>query len=416
MAQHRHEAHHHGERKPLDEGVAESSFDTPDPTYSETRRRVTESPPEARRGSMRPTPFGPPRSASIPPQSMLSPPPTPKSPSTPPTAVPEASDAASFGGDAITGVTRRPGSIPPAAPGSVPPAESASPARFGQESGVSPRPTPPLGLRAPDVSSPSARTRVPKPVPELGGEKPPSFKADVEELLPLPDATQSLPRIPLAAVFPLGTELEKKAEGRSLFQVLAFALVLLASALPVLRYTGVLGGNPPAPPSQHAPPAASAAMLPSTSAPTREPEAAANAAPALPAAPAPVRSEAPAVDPVTAEVTRIEATLPSSPDDAADALVAASLHALDRGEERLAETLLARALKLDDQNPRAAYALARIRLTQNNLEGAEGWVLAALRLRPRRAEYHALYADILAKQGHASHAKRERRKARSLRD
>jgi tetratricopeptide (TPR) repeat protein len=254
---------------------------------------------------------------------------------------------------------------------------------------------------------------VPRPLPE-GAEKPPSFKADVEELLPLPDATQSLPRIPLAAVFPLGSELEKKVEGRSLFQVAAFALVVLASALPVLRYTGVLGGHPvqPAQRSSTQAPAA-AAMVAAPQASHAEPVL--EAAPAAPA-PTATRNEGTAVDPVTAEVMRIEASLPSAPDAAADVLVAASLRALDHGEERLAETLLARALKLDDQNPRAAYALARIRLAQNNLEGAEGWVLAALRLRPKRAEYHALYADILAKQGHASHAKRERRKARSLRE
>jgi hypothetical protein len=41
-------------------------------------------------------------------------------------------------------------------------------------------------------------------------------------------------------------------------------------------------------------------------------------------------------------------------------------------------------------------------------------VLVALRERPRVAEYHSLYADILARQGHASHAKRERHKARNL--
>jgi hypothetical protein len=362
---------------------------------------------------------------------MLSSPPPPKS---------SASTGSSSFGDEMTGVTKRAGSVPPAAPASAPRVQASTPVGYmlkpyEQESGVSPRPTAvaprthashvsrtvsspepahaPEPVHAPDQPSASARSRMPAPAP---GEAPPSFKADVEELLPLPDATQSLPHIPLAAVFPLGTELEKKAEGRSLFQVLAFAFVVLASMVPVLRYTGVLGGNPHGERAQNAPQASvSATIVPTPKAPPVAP-----VAPAPSAAPAPAQL-APRVlpgpsDPVSAAVARIEAMLPASPGAASDTLVAEALRALDAGEERLAETLLGRALKLDEQNPRAAYALARIRLAQNNLEGAEGWVLVALRLRPKRAEYHALYAEVLAKQGHTSHAKRERRKARELRN
>jgi hypothetical protein len=372
MAQHRHEAH---ERGALDGESPEAVFDTPeDPTHSETRTRVPESPPEVRRASMRPTPFGPPRALSSPPQRMLS--------SPPPTSVPPPPSAPPLEPSPLepqsTGVASKRPSVPPEAP-----------------------------ARAPESPTPSVRTRMPaKPMPQLGGESPPSFRADVEELLPLPDATQSLPRIPLAAVFPLGTELEKKAEGRSLFQVLAFAFVLLASMVPVLRYTGVLGSARPVV-TKDAPAVTRPSALQASALVER---------PVAPAPLAPPRVEPKAADPVSATVARIEATLPSDADAASEVLVGEASRALDAGEERLAETLLARALKLDDGNPRAAYALARIRLAQNNLEGAEGWVLVALRKLPKRAEYHTLYADILAKQGHASHARRERRKARHLRD
>jgi hypothetical protein len=239
----------------------------------------------------------------------------------------------------------------------------------------------------------------------------PAFKADVEELLPLPDATQSMPRIPLAAILPaLGEAPEPADRGRTLMQVGSFALVLIASVIPALRYTGILGSTPS--PHKAVAEAPLAAALPPRILAKSQPE----AAPAQPASEPARPLVTTAKDPVAAEVARIEATLASSPAAAASELLDAATKALDRGEERLAETLLGHALKRDEKNPGAAFALARIRLAQNNLEGAEGWVLVALAQRPRRADYHALYADILTRQGHASHAHRERRKAKQLED
>src|SRR5687768_9294722 len=104
MAQQRHEAHHHGQRSGPN-GDAEA-VDTPDPTHSETRSRVTEPPPpDVRRGSLSPTPFGPPRSASLPPASMLS---SPPSPPTPPKSLTPSAAPPAFGEPVSTGVSKRP--------------------------------------------------------------------------------------------------------------------------------------------------------------------------------------------------------------------------------------------------------------------------------------------------------------------
>lgn len=83
------------------------------------------------------------------------------------------------------------------------------------------------------------------------------------------------------------------------------------------------------------------------------------------------------------------------------------------GEVAEAERLYARVLELEDENPRAAHGLARIRLSQGNLAGAEGWIQLAVRKRPRRASYHALYAVILTRLGREEEALEERLRAAS---
>jgi Flp pilus assembly protein TadD len=222
-----------------------------------------------------------------------------------------------------------------------------------------------------------------------------------------------MPSIPLAAVLPI-REATAPVEGgsRTVVQIGAFVIVLVASVVSVLRYSGVLGGQvAPVAAKASAPIQAPLALAVEAPPPVlRGPAAPSAARAAVRPGPAAVQSEA---DPVTAEVDRIVAALPEGR-DRAERLVGEAERALGRGEERLAETLLGRALKVDEKHPRAAFTLARMRFAQNNLEGAEGWVLVAIRGRPRVAEYHSLYADILARQGHSSHARRERAKARRL--
>ncbi|HEX6239591.1 MAG TPA: tetratricopeptide repeat protein [Polyangiales bacterium] len=90
-------------------------------------------------------------------------------------------------------------------------------------------------------------------------------------------------------------------------------------------------------------------------------------------------------------------------------LIAAGNRALEEGAISDAERLFGRVVELDEDNPRAAYGLARVRLTQGNLSGAEGWIQLALRKRPRRRAYHALYAEVLMRLGRTDEAHEEER-------
>jgi tetratricopeptide (TPR) repeat protein len=82
-----------------------------------------------------------------------------------------------------------------------------------------------------------------------------------------------------------------------------------------------------------------------------------------------------------------------------------------RQDLREAEELFSRMLELEDGNARAAFGMARVRLAQGNLSGAEGWIQLAISKRPRRAPYHALYAQILSQLGREDEALEERLRA-----
>lgn len=118
-----------------------------------------------------------------------------------------------------------------------------------------------------------------------------------------------------------------------------------------------------------------------------------------------VAAAAEGVDPaVDAAVTDPQQEL----DQTITSLLADGNRALEADDAPSAERLFARVIELDEDNPRAAYGLARVRLSQNNLSGAEGWIQQAIRKRPRRAMYHALYAEILDKLGNPEAAQEER--------
>jgi hypothetical protein len=108
---------------------------------------------------------------------------------------------------------------------------------------------------------------------------------------------------------------------------------------------------------------------------------------------------------------RTEAQARAAREQQLASLVAAANRALDASAIPEAERLFARIIELDEDNPRAAFGLARVRLAQGNLSGAEGWIQLALRKRPKRRAYHALYAELLSRLGRADEAQEEQRHA-----
>lgn len=236
---------------------------------------------------------------------------------------------------------------------------------------------------------------------------------DEEPSPTLPVESQDLPRAPIAQVLPAAkTPAPVHAEGRGYLRVVAFVLVVAASALPVLRYTGVLETNRSRDTIAADTPRARAreARAPASASVARAPV---SAQPSTPS-PAPAPQSA-TKNSLADTLARIEVSLPSQADAAAEVLVDRAIEAKDAPDFPLADALLSRAFKLDEQNPRVAFTLAQLRLLQNDLKGAEGWALVALELRPKRAEYHMLYAEVLDRGKRPQEARHERGKARELR-
>ena len=78
-------------------------------------------------------------------------------------------------------------------------------------------------------------------------------------------------------------------------------------------------------------------------------------------------------------------------------------HALRVGDLDYAENLFRDALELNRRLAPAAAGIARVRLKQGNLDTAWHWAERAVRLRPKRSDYHVLQGDIWLAQGdHAS--------------
>ncbi len=224
-----------------------------------------------------------------------------------------------------------------------------------------------------------------------------TFRADLEDLLPFVSPKSSVPpTLPALPERPARVPDSK----RNRLSLLFFGAMLLASAVPLARYATSKTSAPERAPAD----APEAKELP------EEHETAA----AQPSVSQPLPEKLPA-DPMLEALAQAESDLPEDPAAAADHLLRLGLKALAAGDERYAEALLGRALKRDDDNPRAYFALARIRLSQGNLQGAEGWIVSALHKRPRRAEYHALYATVLERLGRRDEAAQARARARALR-
>ena len=125
-------------------------------------------------------------------------------------------------------------------------------------------------------------------------------------------------------------------------------------------------------------------------------------------------SQAAGAERVSAASAPVLASEPASTEEKQQtimALVAEANRALELGDAPQAERLFGRVIALDEDNPRAAFGLSRIRLSQGNLSGAEGWIQLAILKRPRRAAYHLQYAEILERLGNHREAGEERRRA-----
>lgn len=214
----------------------------------------------------------------------------------------------------------------------------------------------------------------------------PPVKADIEQLLPLSPEVKSLPRPPrLPNLEPLGAQPATRRFPWTSLTV--FTAMLGASAITLSRYSDVNAV------SKH--PAADVALAPVQAPAAHEP-----------ASMKLRESERDTVDRIVArswaEPTRMRA-----------ALLDEGERALANRDERLAEALFARAQELPASDGRPEYGLARVRFAQHDLEGAEGWLQAAIGRASEVAEYHSLYARVLEQRGRSAQAEAERARARS---
>jgi hypothetical protein len=273
-----------------------------------------------------------------------------------------------------------------AMPPSAPPAVESALANASMAQPVPARAQPtPASHPVPAVSPP----RVSGTVRKATGR---AIKTDIEELLPLSQAVKSLPRPPRLPIFDSMPPPPPRARRIPWISVTMLGTVLLASMVSLFHYRGLrdelsvegaesgAGGR-------------------------------ANGAPA--GTPREVASTPSSLDPAQA-VGRVERAFWGKPAQVREALLAEGNRALASSDERVAELLFARAHELDGDRSQSAHGLARVRLAQGDLEGAEGWLLTAIEGRPREPAYHALYADILERSGRTSEAQLERALARSL--
>lgn len=291
--------------------------------------------------------------------------------------------------------------------------------------------------KRPRLDAPSVSTRTPE------GARARAVKTDIEELLPISQGVKSLPRPPRLPSFEVVQQPAPAPRRFPWASLAVFAVALTASLAPLFHYRVESKQTEPAASAVSSAPAllrsrageeAAASTLGSRAPGSSETSTAAlpsdlrapsqaSASPALDklvgvvAQPLPVSSlglstRAAAASPTAAE--RIERAFWGQPKRVQQALLAEAERALHADDERLAETLFARALDFSVDDAQSAYGLARVRLAQGDLEGAEGWVLTAIKQRPRRAEYRALHAEILQRFGRGSEAQLERALARSL--
>lgn len=211
---------------------------------------------------------------------------------------------------------------------------------------------------------------------------------------PIPAALPASAR-PASAALPVAASSTPKMSARLVrrpwLSLLLFGGMIALSVVPLLRYAQSAEDSPA---RARAEPARSASLSVS-SVPQRSPE---------------LRSQA-SVSVATGPATTDSTPAALDREQAIAAALSEGTRALDNGDIGLAERMFGQVIELAEDNAHAAYGLARIRLRQNNLAGAEGWIQSALRKRPRRAAYHQLYAEVLARMGRITEARDEQARA-----
>lgn len=233
----------------------------------------------------------------------------------------------------------------------------------------------------------------------------PAVKTDIEELLPISQGVKSLPRPPRLPTFEPAHSSHPAPRRIPWASLSVFAVMLVGSLAPLTHYRGERQVEPADAEQDLDDGAAALVTAPLQSAPAAAP---------LVTVGAPLSTHASK----PSAVDRIEGAFWGDPVRVHEALLEEAERALSADDMRLAETLFARALDFrsdaESDDARGAYGLSRVRLGQSDLEGAEGWLLLAIRQRPRHAEYRALHAEILQRRGRGSEAQLERTLARSL--
>jgi hypothetical protein len=239
---------------------------------------------------------------------------------------------------------------------------------------------------------------------------PPPVKTDIEELLPITQGVKSLPRPPRVPTFEQATHLP--APRRFPWASLSvFGVMLAASFVPLLHYRGERQDAPsslaaePAQGRLTTRPASSERNEPGATSPRTvgQPGVGGIEVQVEPASLTRLAAGAPAPSTTLPAVQRIERAFAGQPSRLHLALIEEGDRVLRAGDERLAELLFARALDFSD-DARGAFGLARVRLAQGDLDGAEGWIVIAIRQHPQRQEYRALHAELLQRRGRASSA------------
>jgi hypothetical protein len=245
-----------------------------------------------------------------------------------------------------------------------------------------------------------------------------AVKTDIEELLPISQGVKSLPRPPRLPSFEAAQQPSPTPRRFPWASLAVFAVALMASLAPLFHYRVESNQSQPRAartvtngvPGVSASKTAKAALTSDTSAVTAV---VGEVVHPLPVVSSGLVASQPALAAPTA-AERIERAFWGQPNRVQQALLAEGERALQADDDRLAETLFARALDFSADDAQGAYGLARVRLAQGDLDGAEGWVLTAIKQRPRRAEYRALHAEILQRFGRGAEAQLERALARSL--
>lgn len=265
------------------------------------------------------------------------------------------------------------------------------------------------GSARPPESGLRASARSPEGTPRA------AIKTDIEELLPISQGVKSLPRPPRLPSFEAAQQPGPAPRRFPWASLAVFAVALMASLAPLFHYRVESNQSEP----RAARTAANVVQGASTtSAPLIGNTAAVTGVVGEVVRPVPVVTQAlgatPAALTTPTAAERIERAFWGQPNRVQQALLAEGERALQADDERLAETLFARALDFSADDAQGAYGLARVRLAQGDLDGAEGWVVTAIKQRPRRGEYRALHAEILQRFGRGAEAQLERALARSL--